>query len=179
VNPVVPEVWLRGPVPGVQPELMPVVHSLLQIREELEAVVPSLSLEELWARPGGAASIGFHLNHLAGSLSRLLTYARGEMLSDAQLAFLDAEERVGSEPPAQLLRMVLDGIEVALEQIRATPVQTLSESRLVGRAALPSTVLGLLFHAAEHAQRHAGQIATTSKIVRQTGSQKLEGKRQK
>jgi uncharacterized damage-inducible protein DinB len=149
---------------------MPVVHSLLQIREELEAVVASLSLEQVWARAGGAASIGFHLKHLAGSLDRLLTYARGEVLTDAQLAFLGAEERLGSESPAQLLRMVLDQLDVALEQARATPVATLGESRRVGRAGLPSTVLGLLFHAAEHAQRHAGQIATTSKIVRQTES---------
>ena len=28
----------------------------------------------------------------------------------------------------------------------------------------PSTVIGLLFHAAEHTQRHAGQIATASRL---------------
>jgi uncharacterized damage-inducible protein DinB len=27
-------------------------------------------------------------------------------------------------------------------------------------------VLGLLFHAAEHASRHTGQVVTTTKIVR-------------
>jgi hypothetical protein len=37
--------------------------------------------------------------------------------------------------------------------------------RGVGRAQLPSTVLGLLFHAAEHTQRHAGQVATTRRVV--------------
>jgi uncharacterized damage-inducible protein DinB len=30
---------------------------------------------------------------------------------------------------------------------------------------LPSTVLGLLFHAAEHTTRHAGQIATLVRVV--------------
>ena len=38
-------------------------------------------------------------------------------------------------------------------------------TREVGRARLPSTVLGLLFHGAEHTQRHVGQIITTAKIV--------------
>jgi hypothetical protein len=41
--------------------------------------------------------------------------------------------------------------------------------RQVGRAQLPSTVLGLLFHAAEHAQRHVGQLVTTSKVIRRLG----------
>src|ERR1700692_1565594 len=95
-----PEVWLRGAVPGFPPELMPVAHSLLQIREEIHGVVLPLSYEELWARPGGAASIGFHLKHLAGSLDRLLTYARGESLTAGQLALLDGEERDGPEAAA-------------------------------------------------------------------------------
>jgi hypothetical protein len=30
-----PEVWLRGPLPDVIPELQPVAHSLLQVREEI------------------------------------------------------------------------------------------------------------------------------------------------
>jgi hypothetical protein len=37
------------------------------------------------------------------------------------------------------------------------------DERLVGRLKLPSTVVGLLFHAAEHTQRHVGQAATTRK----------------
>jgi uncharacterized damage-inducible protein DinB len=61
-------------------------------------------------------------------------------------------------------------VEGALEQLRATPDQTLEEVRAIGRAALPTTVLGLLFHTAEHAQRHAGQVVTTSKILRGLGS---------
>jgi uncharacterized damage-inducible protein DinB len=168
-----PEVWLRGAVPGFHRELMPVAHSLLQIREEIDAVVTPLSHEQLWARPGGAASIGFHLKHLAGSLDRLLTYARGESLSAAQRAALDAEERAGSavEQPAILSRLVDEAIGKALDQVRATRVEALHEQRRVGRAGLPSTVLGLLFHAAEHAQRHAGQIVTTAKIVRASSPQ--------
>jgi uncharacterized damage-inducible protein DinB len=147
---------------------MPVAHSLLQTREEIDTVVLPLSDEELRARPGGAASIGFHLKHLAGSLDRLLTYARGESLGESQRVDLDTEERAGAagEQPVILLRLVDDAIGKALDQLRATRVETLHEQRRVGRAGLPSTVLGLLFHAAEHAQRHAGQIVTTAKIVR-------------
>jgi hypothetical protein len=160
-----PEVWLRGPVPGVHSLLMPVVQSLLQVREELEIVLPSLSRDQVWTKPGAAASIGFHVKHLASSLDRLLTYARGEALSAAQLALLATEDGPGPEEPSELLQLARGAIDVALQQIRGVPVSALGESRRVGRAGLPSTVLGLLFHAAEHAQRHAGQIATTAKIV--------------
>src|SRR3977135_2039126 len=77
-----PEVWLRGPIEGFPAELMPIAHSLLQVLEEVDSVIGPLSFEELWARPGGAASVGFHVKHLAGSLDRLLTYARRESRRD-------------------------------------------------------------------------------------------------
>jgi uncharacterized damage-inducible protein DinB len=160
------EVWLRGPVEGVAPELMPVVHSLLQVREELERAARSLSRDELWKRPGGAASIGFHLKHIAGSLDRLTTYAGGRQLDAGQLEWLKAEERVDSEDAGALLDVAIRAIDEALERTRATPIERLGEARAVGRSRLPSTVLGLLFHAAEHAQRHAGQIATTIRVLR-------------
>ena len=83
-----PEVWLRGPVPGVDRALMPVAHALLQAREGVERVTAEATPDELWQRPGGAASAGYHLQHLAGSLDRLFTYARGEPLDDAQRAAL-------------------------------------------------------------------------------------------
>jgi hypothetical protein len=165
-----PEVWLRGPLLDVLPELQPVAHSLLQVREEIEAV-SSLSPNLIWIRPGGVASIGFHLTHLAGSLDRLLTYARDETLSAAQRAALAAEERDDrqGQPVAValdvLVRAALDALDRALAQVRATPLCTLDEARAVGRARLPSTVLGLLVHAAEHAQRHSAQIITTAKIL--------------
>jgi hypothetical protein len=46
------------------------------------------------------------------------------------------------------------------------PRESLLEPRAVGRARLPSTVLGLIFHAAEHTTRHVGQLITTLKVVR-------------
>jgi uncharacterized damage-inducible protein DinB len=57
-------------------------------------------------------------------------------------------------------------IEEAIQALRTTPDELLTEPRVVGRAKLPSTVLGLLFHIAEHTQRHTGQIITTARIVR-------------
>jgi uncharacterized damage-inducible protein DinB len=56
-------------------------------------------------------------------------------------------------------------VEAALAQLRATDETSLLQPRGVGRAQLPSTVLGLLFHAAEHTQRHVGQAVTTIKIA--------------
>jgi len=162
-----PEAWLAGPVPGVDPYLMPAAHALLQSRVDLAAAVEGLQAAQLWARPGGAASVGFHLRHVAGSIDRLLTYARGETLSAGQREQAAAEAAAGPEQdPAPLVAAAQAAIDVALQQIRATPRETLLEPRPVGRAALPTTVLGLLFHVAEHTQRHTGQVIATAKAVR-------------
>ena len=120
-------------------------------------------------RPNGAASIAFHVQHTTGSLDRLFTYARGERLSGEQkaafLAEADPEPRSGRE----LLAFFEAGVDKALAELRHVDETTLTEPRFVGRAQLPSTRLGLIFHAAEHTQRHAGQVATTIKIVTAVG----------
>ena len=95
-----PEVWLRGAVPDVPPLLQPVAHSLLQCREEMATLLPALSSAEIAARPGGAASAGYHARHAIGSIDRLLTYARGEALSAAQMQVLAAEKTEDKEPGA-------------------------------------------------------------------------------
>ena len=162
-----PEAWLRGAVVGFEPLLMPAVHALMQAREDVEGLVASVPAEHVWRRPGGAASIGFHVRHLAGALDRLLTYARGEMLSEAQKTALRSEGEPGR--PAQSLDEAAAGayasIERALEQLRATSHEELLVPRKVGRAGLPSTTLGLIFHAAEHCTRHAGQAISTARIL--------------
>jgi len=161
-----PEPWLRGPIPGIPPLLMPVAHALVMAREDVEAALSALSADELWARPNGAASAGFHAMHLAGSLDRLFTYARGEQLTADQLRMLEREKSPEPPPSAELVRLVHDTVDRALAQLRATDERTLLEPREVGRMKLPSNVLGLLFHAAEHTQRHVGQLVTTAKVVR-------------
>lgn len=165
-----PEVWLRGPVAGVDPLLMPAAHALLQVLEEAERETGHLSAEDLWRPAGDAAPIGFHLRHIAGSTDRLFTYARGERLNDRQRTVLAAEKAPGNPPAAAtaLLDDLRRTIDDALAQLRATQPSILKEPRPVGRAGTPSTVLGLLFHAAEHAQRHAGQIATTVRALKLT-----------
>lgn len=165
--PTQPEAWQRGPVPGYDPFLMPVVHALVQAQEDLEALAARVPDAHVWQRPGGAASIGFHVRHAGGALDRLFTYARGEPLSDAQRAALRAEGEAG-DPPAPLAAVVAETnrrIEAALEQLRATRREALLEERRVGRAGLPATVLGLLVHAAEHTTRHVGQAVTTARIL--------------
>ena len=161
-----PEPWLSGPIPGIPPLLMPVAHALVMAREDVERALADLDADALWSRPGAAASAGFHALHLAGSLDRLFTYARGQQLDDAQRAALDVEKAPPRMPAAELVRHVHATIDRALDQLRATDEATLLDPREVGRMKLPSNVLGLLFHAAEHTQRHVGQIVTTAKIVR-------------
>jgi hypothetical protein len=147
---------------------MPVVHALIQAREDLERLATEVPSENVWQRPGGAASIGFHVRHTGGALDRLFTYARGESLSDAQRAALKLEGEAG-DPPATIGSLVADVnqiIERAFDQLRATPMSSLLDERKIGRAGLPATVVGLLFHAAEHCTRHVGQAITTSRVLR-------------
>jgi len=162
-----PEPWLRGPLDGVDPYLMPAAHALTHAGEDLARVVPDVPKDALWKRPGSAASVGFHLRHVAGSIDRLLAYARGEALTDAQRAAAKAEEDPGApEDAPALLAEAQAAIARAIAQIRSTPRGMLLDPRGVGRAQLPSTVLGLLFHVAEHTQRHTGQLIATARAVR-------------
>ena len=163
-----PEVWLRGPIEGVPSLLQPAAHALLQTLEDVGNTIVELSTEQIWTSPGGAASVGFHVLHLIGSTDRLLTYARGESLSDAQKSRLIAERNPVRVDAGSLMEDLRRAMDAALDQLRATPPASLEQARSVGRAALPTTVLGLLFHTGEHAQRHAGQVVTTAKIVRNT-----------
>jgi hypothetical protein len=50
--------------------------------------------------------------------------------------------------------------------LRTVSESTLAHFREVGRQKLPSTVLGLYVHAAEHTQRHVGQLLVTARIQR-------------
>lgn len=162
-----PEAWLGGPLPGIIPLLQPAAHAIEQVRRDLPPILRSLSAGRIWARPGNSASIGYHAVHLAGSLDRLFTYARGAALTDAQREALARERAIDEEQPGiehvvSLLEGALGG---ALEQLGRTGEEELIVHREVGRARAPSTTLGLLFHGAEHSARHAGQIMTLVRVT--------------
>ena len=163
-----PEPWLRGLVSDVPPLLQPAAHAFIMSREDVEAAALGLTVDQLWNEPGGIASVGFHLAHLSGSTDRLLTYARGEQLSDAQRKTLARERTLATERPAlaDLLAAWQEMVGKALDQLVSTPDAALLQPRFVGHQQLPSTVLGLMFHAAEHASRHTGQVVTTAKLLR-------------
>lgn len=161
------EVWLRGPLPDVPVLLQPVAHALLQAQEELAEYMHDFPEELLWEKPADVASVGFHLQHLTGVLDRIFTYARGESLTQSQLQALAAEGKENDEINLEkLLESFNNQVGQAMAQLKNTDQQLLTEARCVGRAKIPSTVIGLLFHAAEHTTRHLGQLLVTSKVVK-------------
>jgi hypothetical protein len=159
--------WLRGPVEGIPTLLQPIAHALIDANEDVQKFIPSLSQAQIAARPAGVASVAYHVMHSMASLDRLFTYARGEALDDLQLAVLAGEKTfdpAGSTGP-QLAAQFAAAIGRAHAQLRATKESELHVTRSVGRAKLPASTMGLLFHAAEHTARHVGQIVTTAKLV--------------
>jgi uncharacterized damage-inducible protein DinB len=161
-----PEYWLRGPIAGIPALLQPVAHALLQARKEVLEMMDGFPESQLWETPAGAASPAFHLQHMAGVIDRLLTYARAEMPDDEQLNYLQAE---GRPEPGLTLSLLLENfceaVEIALRQLAHTNPDQLTEQRGVGRAQLPATLIGLLVHMAEHTMRHTGQLLVTVKVL--------------
>lgn len=158
------EYWMQGPVENIPALLQPVAHSLLQARKEVNEMMAGFPEALLWERPAGIASAGFHLQHLQGVLDRLLTYALAQPLSQVQREQL-ADEGKPTATLAVLLAAFNEQTDKALAQLSATDPLTLTDFRGVGRKQLPSTVMGLLFHAAEHTMRHTGQLLVTVKIL--------------
>lgn len=163
-----PEPWLCGPLDDVSPLTMPAAHALAQSRGDIEVHASNLTDSEVWLKPNGSPSVGFHLRHIAGSIDRLLAYTAGRSLTDEQFRYLGSEGLPG-EPPLDTESLISSAqlkIDEALQVIRSIPDDMLFEPRVVGRAHLPTNVFGLLFHIAEHTQRHTGQLITTARIVR-------------
>jgi hypothetical protein len=161
------EPWLRGPLKGVDPLVAPTLHAFAQVREDLARWTNDLTDAQIWARPQGLAPVGFHLRHIAGSVDRLTTYLRGEQLTPQQLEALRREMDAG--PGRSTL---LDGVNQALYEsenvIRTLDATILLDSRTVGRQRLPTTVIGLVVHLAEHTQRHVGELIVTAKLAQRS-----------
>lgn len=162
-----PEAWMRGPLPGVDPLLAPILYTFQQAREDLARWTEGLTAGQLWATPHGFGSVGFHLRHIAGSVDRLMTYLTGEQLNDAQLAFLKSEHAPGASRE-ELLASLDDAFQRAEAIVRSLEPARLADPRGVGRKRLPTTVIGLLVHISEHTQRHVGQAISAAKWARVT-----------
>ncbi len=165
-----PEVWLRGALPGISPYLQPAAHALLEAKEEINGMLQNFPDALLWEKPGGSASVCFHLQHIPGVLDRLQTYAKGQALSPEQFAYLKKEGVGGDESAASLCQHLNETVDGFVENLKTLDADRLTEAREVGRGKLPSTVLGLLFHAAEHTMRHTGQLLVTVNVLRQQSS---------
>jgi hypothetical protein len=140
---------------GVDPLVMPVFFSFAQVREDLATHTAGLKDEQVW-RVVGTNSLGFQLKHLAGT-----------QLSKEQLTAL-RQETLPTLELQELLSLVSQSLAWSEERLTTVRPDSIYEARTVGRQALPTTVIGLIVHLAEHTQRHLGQAITISKIVRQT-----------
>jgi hypothetical protein len=161
------EWWQRGPVDGVPALLQPVAHILLQVRESIGELVENLTEAEWNARPAGVASSAFHVRHITGVIDRLFTYARGEPLSPDQFAAIRSEgDYLAQVDVAATLSVLHARVDSAIAELKTIDVATLGDFRSVGRAKLPSTVIGCLVHGAEHSMRHVGQLSVTSRVAR-------------
>jgi uncharacterized damage-inducible protein DinB len=159
------EPWMRGPLPGVNTFVAPLLYSFQMAREDLAKYTAGLTTEQIWVTPHGFGSVGFHLRHIAGSADRLMTYVSGSQLSSDQMAALKAEKEPGAA--REELLAAIDQTFASAEAIaRSLDPAQLAEPRGVGRKQLPTTVIGLLVHIAEHTQRHVGQAISAAKLAR-------------
>jgi hypothetical protein len=162
-----PEFWLRGPLNEVPALLQPVAHALLQAREEITELMAHFPEALLWEMPAGLASAGFHLHHLSGVLNRLVTYASGRQLDQQQLDILKSEGMPPDEECSvcSLVELFNKQVDDFITTLKKVDESVLTESRGVGRSNLPSTVIGLYVHAAEHTMRHTGQLLVTVRVL--------------
>lgn len=167
-NSKLPEAWLRGPLPNLPALLQPVAHALIQAREEVNELMTGFPEDLLWQKLAGQASAGFHLQHMAGVLNRLFTYARGQNLNEQQLAYLATEGQPvnGLNSVPLLIQNFNLQVYLVLIELMDAREEELTEIRGVGRAQIPSTVIGLYTHAAEHTMRHLGQLLVTVKVLK-------------
>jgi uncharacterized damage-inducible protein DinB len=166
---MVPEPWLRGPIPGVDPLIAPILRSFQQAREDLAKFTEGLTPEQLWARPHGFGSAGFHILHIAQSTERLMSYLQNRELTAEQMKALRDEEQPLGLRREGLLAILEKALREAEVAVRGIDPATLDEPRAVGRKRLPTTVIGLLTHIAEHTQRHVGQAISACKWSRLGG----------
>lgn len=157
------EPWLAGRFADLAPIPRLLCCSLEQSLDEIRRWTAPLDEAQLWFEPFDNSSVGFQLRHLAGSVDRLLTYARGESISDAQLAFLKTEAVPGASK-AELLAALEHAYAAAAAF--AQSATDFGQPRFIGRQRLETPLGVLLAHIAEHTQRHTGQLIVLCKFAR-------------
>lgn len=160
-----PEPWLRGTLQEVPAVHRAVLHALELAEIDLHHWCDPLTDDEFNQHYDGIAPVAFHLRHIARSIDRLLTYAEGRALDEAQIAALKSESAAGV-PRDEVLAELDTSLARAAERLRAIDPHSLEAFRVVGTKKLATSVGGLLVHVADHTQRHTGQAITTAKFVR-------------
>jgi hypothetical protein len=97
-----------------------------------------------------------------------MTYLDGRALSEGQMAELEREKEPGAGRE-ELLAAMNAVFQRSEGLVRRLDPAILGEVREVGRKRLPTTVIGLLTHVAEHTQRHVGQAIAAAKLARICG----------
>ena len=161
------EIWMQGQIDGITPLLQPVAHTFLQIDADIQTLLTDDLEPFIWVRPFDMANIAFHVQHITGVTKRMIIYSKGEVLSDDELAEIKTEGvRPGGLNIDILKRQLHFQIQQSIDYLRNIEAQELIQERFLGRKKIPTTKIGLLFHAAEHGQRHYGQLLVTIKTVK-------------
>ncbi len=156
---------MRGIVPGIDPVVGHLLRASEHIREDLERAIAPLTTEQLWAKPNGMTSAGFHAKHLAGSTERLSTYLEGNQLTADQIAAMKAEGQ-GTDSAEELIAQVRQALAKYEQLVRALPPENFGDVREIGRKRLQTTAISVAIHIAEHGQRHIGQVVNAAKLAR-------------
>ena len=150
------EPWLQGTLTDVPVVQRALLHSLQMAQEDTTKWCGGLSDLELHARPFGLPSVAFQLRHIARSLDRFCTYAEGTPVNQDQLAVL-ATEMDNNGTREFIFHELEQSLEKTRRRLDAIVRQPLDSPIAIGRRRLPTTLAGLLVHAAEHTQRHVGR----------------------
>ena len=158
------EPWLRGTLTEYAVVHRALLHSLQMAEEDTFKWCFNLDDQQLQVTPYDLPSVAFQLRHIARSLDRFCTYAEGGSLTAEQLHLLSSEltEPVGH---GALFNELKASLTKTRHRLQAIALQPLDLELSIGRKQLPTTLAGLLIHAAEHTQRHVGQAITTAKVI--------------
>ncbi len=91
------------------------------------------------------------------------------LISNAAALAQEGKDTQANLSPKALVERFNRQVDIAMQQLIKTDPGTLPDYRKIGRAGLPGTVIGLLFHAAEHTMRHIGQLMVTVAVVKEAG----------